>query len=171
MSKAISVQNESVSQTISRLVSLGNLDTLYRDLYMQRARKLMETILSGAAYSNIKNNIAALGLLERQLKAAIESGNWQRTAELAERVRSIRSSSDRKEAIELGEAVYDNISDIPIDPFSPGFYAFYNSSEKILNQWREHAVASLSVLETVDSSKRDFYAWRRADFQALKIEV
>src|SRR5215204_4715643 len=118
MSKASSVQNESVSQTISRLVSLGDLDTLYRDLYMQSARRLMETILSSAAYTSIKNNIAALGMLERQLKAAIEHGNWQRTAELTERVRLIRASSDRKEAIELGEAVYDNISDVPIDPFS-----------------------------------------------------
>jgi hypothetical protein len=171
MSNATSAQNESVSQTILRLVSLGEYDTLYRDLYMQRARKLMETILTGAAYANLKNNIASLGLLERQLKAAIERGNWQRTAELTERVRAIRASTDRKGIIELGEAVYDKIFEIPVDPFSPGFHAFYNSSEKILNDWREHAIEALSVLENTDSSKRDFYARRRADFQTLKIEV
>ena len=38
MSNATSVQNESTSQTVSRLVSLGALDTLYRDIYLQRAR-------------------------------------------------------------------------------------------------------------------------------------
>jgi hypothetical protein len=171
MSNATSVQNESVSQTVSKLVSLGELDTLYRDLYMQRARDLMETILSKAAYTNIKNNIASLEMLERQLKAAIERGDWTRTAALTERVRSIRASTDRKGAIDLGESVYDKLSEIPVDPFSPGFHAFYDSSEKLLNQWREHAINTLSVLENADSSKRDFYARRRADFQALKIEV
>src|SRR5687767_4963928 len=105
MSNATSVQNESVSQTVLRLVSLGDLDTLYRDLYLQRARELMETILSKAAFTNIKNNVASLEMVERQLKAAIERGDWERTAALTERVRSIRASTGRKEAIELGEAV------------------------------------------------------------------
>ena len=171
MSKATSAQNESVSQTVLRLVSLGELDTLYRDLYMQRARKLMEGVLSQPAYIELKNNIASLGLLERQLKAAIEHGNWQRTADLTERVRSIRSASEKKGVIELGEAVYDKLVEIPVDPFSPGFHVFYDSSEKLLQQWREHAINALSVLENTDASQRDFYARRRADFQALKIEV
>ena len=171
MSKATSVQNESVAQTVSRLTSLGELDTLYRDIYMQRARELMAGILSGAAYENIKKDIASLEQVERQLKAAIERGNWERTAALTERVRALRASTDKKSAIELGESVYDKLSEIPVDPFSRGFHAFYGSSEKLLNDWREHAINSLSVLEDSDSAKKDFYARRRADFQGLKIEV
>ena len=171
MSNATSVQNESVSQTVSRLVSLGELDTLYRDLYMQRARELMKMVLSEGTYTTIKNDIAALGMVERQLKAAIERGDWERTPALTERVRQIRASTSRKSEIELGETVYDNLSDVPVDPFSPGFHAFYDSSEKLLNQWREHAIKTLSVLEGTDASNRDFYARRRADFQALKVEV
>ena len=131
----------------------------------------MGSILSGAAYAAIKKDIASLEMVERQLKAAIERGDWERTSALTERVRSIRAATDRKAAIELGEAVYDKLSEIPVDPFSPGFHAFYDSAEKLLNQWREHAIRTLSVLEGTDSSKRDFYARRRADFQALKIEV
>ena len=171
MSNATSVQNESASQTVSRLTSLGELDTLYRDLYLQRARELMNGILSKAAYENIQKDIASLEMVERQLKAAIERGDWARTASLTERVRSIRASTDKKAAIELGEAVYDKLSEIPVDPFSPGFHAFYDSSEKLLNQWRDHAIRTLSALEGTDSSRRDFYARRRADFQALKIDV
>jgi hypothetical protein len=170
MSQAGSVQNESAAQIVSRLDLIGSLDTLYRDIYMQRARELTETFMSNAAYTNIKNDLASLGLVERQLRTAVDRGDWAKTAELTERVRAIRgAAAGREKMLELAEVVYDKLADVPIDPFSPGFYAFYGCSAETLNEWRQRAVSTLTALERADSSKADFYARRRADFQALEI--
>ena len=171
MSKASSAQQESDLQTISNLVEISKLDTLYRDLYFQRARELLSTMLTQAVYTNIKENTALLGLVERQLRSVIERGDWKRTGELTERVRRIRESAAAvsSESMMLGEAVYHGLADIPIDPFASGFQVFFNNSIETFREWRTRAIAILSQLARTDSSKRDFYERRQADLQALKI--
>lgn len=171
MSKASSVQHENVSQTVSRLASIGDLDTLYRDLYMQRAHELMETILSYTSYTNIRNGMASVGLVEQQLRAAIKRSDWERAAELTERVRTIHADAERKDVLDLAGSVYDKLAEIPIDPFSPGFHALLDRTGDQLNELRNQAIKSLSILENTDASKKDFYARRRADFEALKVNV
>ena len=169
MAKATSVQKDSPSQTVSALVEISELDTLYRDIYFTRARRLMDGIMSYASYTYIKDGLASLGLVERQLRAAVQRGDWERTTELTQRVRAIKQSGERGEAINLAEAVYDRLADIPIDPFASGFYAFLNRSAEAVDQLRNHAIRVLSTLESTDASNKDFYARRRADFQTLTI--
>jgi hypothetical protein len=173
MSQTSSAQQEGGLQVISRLVELSKLDTLYRDLYFQRARELMSAMLSQAAYTNIKENSAALGLIERQLRAAVERGDWKRTGELTARVRRIReaAASASGQTMEMAGAVYDHLADIPVDPFSSGFHVFFNGTTEMLREWRQQAIAMLTALERSDTPKRDFYARRRADFQALQINL
>lgn len=167
---ASSSQPENVLQTIGELIEVSKLDTLYRDLYLQRARELMSTTLSEAAYTNIKEGTAVLGLLEHQLRAAIEQGNWKRACEFTDRVSQIRKTAAAKSAsIGLAEVVYDRSANVPVDPFSPGFHVFLNASTEKLREWREHALEILSRLARMDSSMQDLYARRLADFQALKI--
>src|SRR5262249_10599408 len=67
------------------------------------------------------------------------------------------------------EAVYDRLADIPIDPFSPGFYAFFDRSADVLDRMRSRAIALLISLESTDAGKKDLYARRRADFESLAI--
>ncbi|HEY0376852.1 MAG TPA: hypothetical protein VGC87_07835 [Pyrinomonadaceae bacterium] len=170
MSNASSLQQESGPQLISQLVEISKLDTLYRDLYLQRARGLMSAVLSHASYSYLKDSIASLGMAEGQLRTAVQRGDWKRAGELTERVRTIRASAATGgQSLALAESVYDGISDVPIDPFSPGFHAFFGDSTDTLRQWRARAVGILSQLERTNPLKRDFYSRRRADFQALQI--
>ena len=169
MSKTSLAPQESASQAVSRLVEVGKLDTLYRDIYFQRARELMSPLLSHATYTNTKSSLASLGWVEQQLRAAVERGDWKRAGELTERVRAIRAAAATGgELMALAEAVYERLADIPIDPFSPGFHVFFGDPQA-LGGIRARAIAILSTLERTDSSKKDFYARRRADFQALKI--
>jgi hypothetical protein len=169
MSKTSLAPQESASQTVSRLVEVSKLDTLYRDIYLQRARELMSSLLSFATYTNTKASLASLGWVEQQLRAAVERGDWKRAGELTERVRAIRASTATGgELMALAEAVYERLADIPIDPFSPGFHVFCGDPQ-MLRGIRDRAITILSALERTDSSKKDFYARRRADFQALKI--
>jgi hypothetical protein len=172
MSKAIATAKESVTETVSRLVDISKLDTLYRDLYLARARELMMSVLPNSNYTYTKENLASLGWVERQLKVAIDGGDWKRSHELTERARSIEGiAATSAEKMKLGEAVYDRLADIPIDPFVSGFHVFVEGSSQKLREWRAQAIATLSVLEQADLGEKDFYARRRADFQALKITM
>jgi hypothetical protein len=171
MSKTGSAPQESASQSISRLVEISKLDTLYRDLYFQRARKLMTPLLSHTAYTRIKENLASLGWVERQLRAAVERGDWKRAGELTERARMIRTSTETSATLmPLAEAVYESLAEVPIDPFSSGLHVFFGDSERV-REARSRAITILSALARADSAKGDFYARRHADFQALNVNV
>ena len=165
------IAKEDPTPIVSNLVEIGKLDTLYRDLYLQRARELMEPVLSYDSYSYIKDSIASLGLAERQLRSAVQRSDWTKTAELTARINSIKRSTEKGEALDLAESVYDNLADIPIDRFSPGFFAFFDLSADGLEQFRKKTIDILTSLEAKDPSQKEFYARRRADFQALKIDV
>ncbi len=171
MSKTSSAPEVSASQAISKLVEVSKLDTLYRDLYLQRARELMSSLMTHTTYTHIKEGRASLSWVERQLRAAVERGDWKRAGELTERVRTTQASVVASaESMGLAEAVYERLAEIPMDPFSPGLHVFFGDSQ-ILKGQRDQAIRVLSALERTDSSKQDFYARRRADFQALQISV
>ncbi|MGB7924607.1 MAG: hypothetical protein WCF57_15305 [Pyrinomonadaceae bacterium] len=170
MFKTSAAQQESPSTAIPQLVEISKLDTLYRDLYFHRARELMFALLSYTSYRHIKDSTASLGLVERQLRSAVERRDWKRASELTERVRTIRAAAtSSSQSMGLAEAVYDHLAEIPIDPFSSGFHAFFEQQSETLPAWRKRAIVILSQLERTDSSNREFYARRGADFQALQV--
>ena len=171
MSKASPVKTHSPTETVFSLIEISSLDTLYRDLYLERARQLMGPILSFSSYMHIKESVASLGLIERQLRAAVQRGDWERTTELTARIRAIQKSAERLDVIDLGEAVYDKLSDIPIDPFAPGFFAFFGGTTDRLTELKKRSIGVLSALAVVDPTHREFYLRRRTDFEGLKIEV
>ena len=169
MSKTSPVQKETAGPMVPQLVEMGELDTLYRDLYLEKARELMEPVMSNASYSYVKDSMSSLGLIEQQLRGAVQRGDWARTTELTERVKSIKKLADRRDTIDLAESVYDKLSSVPIDPFAPGFNAFFNRSSDALEELRKRAISLLSSLETGDPGDKDFYEGRRADFESLTI--
>jgi hypothetical protein len=73
--------------------------------------------------------------------------------------------------MKLGEEVYEGIGEVVIDPFSAGFHVFIGGSTEKLLELRNEAVQLLTALERADPDKKDFYARRRADFQALSIKA
>jgi len=172
MSKTKPALNQDAGQTISRLLEISKLDTLYRDLYFQRARELMEPIFSYLSYALMKESLASLGWVEEQLRAAVGRGDWAKTRELTERIRGIQASAAASSQwIRLGETLYDGAADIPIDPFSPGLHVFTGGSPQKLRERQDQAMEILSALAHADASKKDFYARRSADFQALAIKA
>ena len=171
MSKVSPVKAYSPTETVFSLIEISSLDTLYRDLYLQRARQMLEPILSFASYMHIKESVASVGLIERQLRAAVQRGDWERTTELTARLRAIQKSAEKREVVDLGEAVYDKLADIPLDPFAPGFYAFFGGTAERLTELKKQAIGVLSALAVVDQPYREFYLRRRMDFEGLRIEV
>ena len=163
------VQKEDNLLTVSELEELSKLDTLYRDLYLQTARSVLEPILSYNTYAYIKESLDSLDLIERQLRAAVQRGDWKRSTELTEKVKAIKKSADKGEAINLAEVVYDKLSDIPVDPFASGFHAFLGNSPDTLKSFRNRAMNILADLSTVNAANKDFYTKRRSDFEKLVI--
>jgi hypothetical protein len=162
----------SVLPTISELLEVCKLDTLYRDLYFQRARELLGTLLNYSGYVSLKEGVASIPWLEQQLRAAVEKSDWQRSGELTGRIRTLKDRArDNAELIKFGESVYEELADVPIDPFSPGFHVFVRGSKEQLTDWRNRAIRILSSLERADPPKKEFYARRGADFRALGIKT
>ena len=171
MSKTVTAQKDAAIATIRKLVDIAKLDVLYRDLYFQRARTLLEPLLNRSSYNYLKDNLASLTWVERQLRAAVERGDWKRSQELTEHaVRTRASASANSELMKLGEEVYEGINEVVIDPFSAGFHIFTGGSSEKLLELRNEAVQLLTALERTDPDKKDFYARRRSDFQALAIK-
>lgn len=172
MSKTVTAQKDAAIATIRRLVEIAKLDVLYRDLYFQRARTLLEPLLSRSSYNYMKENLASLTWVERKLRAAVEHGDWKRSQELTEHAaRTHASAKANAELMKVGEEVYEGITEVVIDPFSPGFHVFTGGSTDKLLESRNEAIQTLTALERADPEKKDFYARRRADFQALSIKA
>jgi hypothetical protein len=170
MDKNTAAGPASAAQAVALLVEISKLDTLYRDLYFQRGHELLEPMLSNSAYALIKEGLASIALFEKQLRAAIERGDWSRSRELSQRIRGIQESAAAgREWMKYGETLYDDAADIPIDLFSPGLYVFAGGSTQNLQHQRKRAIDILSTLKRIDESKKDFYARRESDFQALSI--
>ena len=167
MSKPIPAKEESNKEKVLKFIELSELDTLYRDIYLERARGLMNPVLSSDAYFYIRDRIASLGVVEGQLRGVVQRGDWARTKELSERVKAIKKLKERGEDLKLGEAIYDKLAKIPIDPFEPGFNAFFERPVEKLNAMRARAIEILIELEESDPNERDFYSKRRSDLDQL----
>jgi len=172
MDKHKDTRPASVAQIISLLIEVSRLDTLHRDLYFRRAHELMEPMLSQSAYAQVKEGLAAIEWLEKQLRAAIERGDWPRSRELTARIRGIQESAAANgEWMKYAEALYDGAADTPIDPFSPSLHVFVGGSAQRLLEWQARAIETLSTLKRLDDANAVFYARRESDFAALSINA
>lgn len=157
------------SSLISRLLAVGNTDTVYRDLYLQRARALFAGELSRADYMRLRHVQLEIDNLLRQSRVAIERGEWAKVKELAGRLRALRRQvAEEGSLLALAEEVYDP-ADVPLDPFSPGLQTLAARSGQELVRIRERVLEHLAVLATADPAWREWYAARRAAFQALAL--
>jgi len=172
MSKTIAAEKQNTYQTIGLLVEIAKFDTLYRDIYLQRARELMTTLLPYSTYEATKESAASLGWIETQLRATVERGDWKRAAELTERLRTVKGAvAANSESMRVAEPVYEGLAETPIDPFSSGLHVFVGASKEQLLEWRDRAVGILSRLQRADNVKQGFYARREADLKSLEVKA
>ena len=72
MSKAMPSSRENTLTVVGQLAEMGQLDTLFRDLYLQRARALLAPMFSRGSYLRFKENTSQIPWLEQQLRACVE---------------------------------------------------------------------------------------------------
>jgi hypothetical protein len=156
-------------QLVSELIETGHVDTVYRDVYLERAQSLLSTVFPLEEFRSIEQERRDLAELSLGVARALETANWPLVKQLAGRTQTLRQAvEDKEKLIEAAREVYA-VKDVRLDPFSPGLQAFARVASKDLPALRDTTVERLTVLEQADSQGRDFYVARRAAFQALAL--
>ena len=156
---------------IAELADIGSVDTVYRDLYLQRARTLMAGVMSFDEFRRSEQEQAELATLPLVIGRALQGGDWPRVKELSSRSDALRRTVEgKKRPMETARAVYV-VSDVRLDPFSPGLRPFTRRSGKELATLRTQTLERLAMLERTDAPWKEFYSGRRGAFATLALTV
>ena len=154
---------------VAKLIDIGNVDTVYRDVYLQRSRTLLAEVFSVDDFRGVEQQTVELATLLLTIGRALEKSDWSTVKELSERADVLRQRvEDKRRQMEVARGVYA-VTDVRLDPFSPGLRPFTRISEKELLAIRTQAVEHLATLERADASWKNFYAARWAALKALSL--
>ena len=152
--------------TASALIEAGNADTIYRDLYLTRARTLLSPEVSLDAFHKMEQRRSALASLPLAVARALEKADWPQVRELSLRTDALKQETSRESAsFETARGVYA-VTDVKLDPFCQSLQRFSRVSAKELPALRARIVEQLTMLEQSDLQWKDFYAGRRAAFES-----
>ena len=95
-------------QVISQFLEAGKTDTIYRDLYLQRARTFFAPLLPHPAHLRLEREKISIDNLLRQNRAAVERGEWSKIKKLSGRIRALHHIVEGKRSLlKLGQALYE----------------------------------------------------------------
>jgi hypothetical protein len=159
--------DNAVSALMTALIDAGNIDTVYRDVYLDRARTQLAPLLPVEEFQRLEQQRATLAELPATIARALEKANWSAVKEVSERAHALKLAIDDKAALlQIARSVYD-VRDIRLDPFSPGLEPFTRIAKRNLSTLRTRMFELLGTLEHADVEWNDFYGARRRAFQAL----
>ena len=156
------------TKAVGLLIEAANADTVYRDLYLRRARQLLSATLDESAYRAIGSTEKEIEDLMRRSRSAVLQRDWDQAANLSAQADSLRQ---RKAAMgqlaAIGKDVYD-ADTVAFDPFSPGKHLGPQSEA---NQPGVHKrlMDTLASLGKLDPSLAASYEKRRSYFSSLEL--
>jgi hypothetical protein len=156
------------TKMVGLLVEASKLDTVYRDLYLKRARQLLSPILDESAYRAIGSAESQIEDLMRRSRSAALQRDWGQAAELSAKADGLRQ---RKAAMgklaDVGKELYEGDT-VVFDPFSPGKHLGQQSEAK-QPALRTQLVNTLASLGKLDPSLSAFFEKRRGYFSGLEM--
>jgi hypothetical protein len=156
-------------QVVRHLMVAAEQDTVFRDLYLQRAALRLEPLISKAQYDRLKTQPAQLEQLTQETRRAVAQQDWNRVQELATEVSALKGPSSATQAdLELADKVYGG-SEVVIDPFSWALDALLGRSGQSKTALRDQLVEALSALEQEEQEWAALFAARRGYFAKLQI--
>jgi len=153
---------------VGLLVEIAKTDTVYRDVYLRRARQLLKSTLDESAYRAIGSTEKEIDDLMRGNRTAVLSRDWAKAAELSGRIDVLRQRvATMGNLAAIGKEVYEADA-VAIEPFSPGKHLgpHAQAGQPIL---RVQTVDTLASLAKTDPSASAFYEKRRSYFSALQL--
>ena len=159
--------DDAARSLVTLLSEAGKIDTIYRDVYLDRARAVLAPVLSLDAYHRLDRERAALADVRLAAARALDRADWSLVKELSQRAQALKQAiQDNAALFQAGRAVYD-VADVLLDPFSPGLETFTRIPRRELAALRTRAIDVLGTLQGSDVAWKDFYAARAHAFQAL----
>lgn len=156
-------------QVVGLLNEVVKTDTVYRDLYLQRATERLASSLSPVEYKQLSGQKAAIANLLAQTRTAIDMQDWTRVQELTTRAQGLRRLYEEKQGeLALAKDVYE-AADVVIDPFSPGFSALFESGGTNITRLRDELLSTFTSLTQADPDWSDLYVQRRTYFTNLSL--
>ena len=150
---------------VGALVETGNIDTMYRDLYLGRAQTLLSPVISVDDFHRIEQQQAILTELPLAVARALDKGDWPQVKELSQRTDALKHAvANDAKRLEIARSVYV-VGDVKLDPFCRSLQTFTRVSASELPALRGRLLEQLTLLEQSDLPWRDFYAARRTVFQ------
>lgn len=148
------------------LVQIASMDTVYRDIYLGRARERFAAHLTESAYRALGSGEKEINELISRSRSAVLRRDWREAAEVSAHVAELREHRAAMENLgRIGAVVYDPAA-IVFDPFSPGKHLGANALEN-QSSIRAEALSALASLAALDSGAASFYESRRAYFSGL----
>jgi len=161
-------KDTNATKAVGLLIEAANGDTVYRDLYLRRARQLLSATLDESAYRAIGSSEKEIEDLMRRSRSAVLQRDWSQAAELSARADGLRQ---RKAAMgslaSIGKDVYD-ADTVAFDPFSPGKH-LGPQSEANQPVARKQLMDNLASLSKLDPSFAASYEKRRNYFAGLEL--
>src|SRR4029077_1827385 len=143
-------------------------DTVYRDLYLRRARQLLSPILDESTYRAIGSSEKEIEDLMRRSRSAVLQRDWDQAANLSAQAESLRQQkASMGQLAAIGKDVYD-ADTVAFDPFSPGKHLGPQSEA---NQPGVHKrlMDTIASLGKLDPSLAPSYEKRRSYFSKLEL--
>src|SRR5688572_11567177 len=116
MSKA---PGDTTQDAVASLIGAADTDTLFRDIYLRRARALIAPRCSATRYHAIRNDVEEIARLLQHARAAMARQDWEQVRDLGSRAETLQRAVDADAVtMDLARLVYE-ASPVALDPFSP----------------------------------------------------
>ncbi len=154
---------------VEKIISIADVDTVFRDIYIEHAKDLLADVLPPDVYQDIIREKNSLAKLPNSINEAMEKNDWKAVKELSRKMKDLHRWSEENEYLfNLGRKIYSS-NFIYINPFSPGLYHEAGISIDDLPAIRKDIVKKFESIIPDDKSMKDFYQKRKTFFNFIKI--
>ncbi len=162
-------QRTAARKAADELQALVRTDTLFGDLYLQRARELLGVHLGEADFRALSRAQTEADLLPDRIRGAMGIQDWKVVEELSARLATLkRRLQETQEIRAVAQRVYD-LDEVLIDPFSPGLRALAGVPASGLSGLRDAGLRRLDQLRGLDPGWGEFYASRERSLRGAPV--
>lgn len=154
---------------IGKIVDVADVDTVFRDIYIEHAKNLLSDTLPADKYQDIIREKNTLAHLPDSINEAMEKNDWVTVKELSKRMKDLhRWTESNQYMFDIGRKVYSS-NFIYINPFSPGLYHEAGVNINDLPVIRRDIIKKLEDIIFADKSMNDFYIARKNYFSSIQV--
>ncbi len=159
---------EKTHDAVPLLIETATTDTIYRDVYLRRARDLFSPTLDEPGYRAIESMQKEVDELVRHTRFAVVQFDWNKAVELSGQVDRVRKAIEAQAGIaRLAQQIYD-ADVVAFDPLSPGKHLGVHAQPTQAGV-RAQLLETLASLGKMDTPFTAFYEERHGYFSGLEL--